>query len=117
MTFYNVLEKAKALGKRGANAWFGPQLDDYMHVKGHLEQSDIELLIYHLKEAYAPTIEMTEIQMKQMMSFKEVNAGFSTFMYKQGLGQVPAFSDFIATEREDELMQAWLHPETIKVVE
>ena len=64
-----------------------------------------------------PTIEMTEMQMKQMMSFKEVNAGFSTFMYKQGLGQLSAFSDFITTQRENELMQAWLHPEIIKVVD
>ncbi|WPQ68413.1 hypothetical protein [Weissella paramesenteroides] len=78
------------------------------------------LVIYEmsvLKDTYAPTIEMTEMQMKQMMSFKEVNAGFSTFMYKQGLGHVPAFSEFITTKREDELMTAWLHPETIEMVE
>ena len=74
-------------------------------------------LLEQLRVIYAPTIEMTEMQMKQMMSFKEINAGFSTFMYKQGLQQVPAFSDFITTKREDELMQAWLHSETIKVVE
>ncbi|WP_404975680.1 hypothetical protein NBT14_04270 [Weissella paramesenteroides] len=79
--------------------------------------SEMRDLLEQLRAEYAPTIEMTEMQMKQMMSFKEVNAGFSTFMYKQGLGQVPAFSDFITTERENELMQAWLHPETIKVVE
>lgn len=79
--------------------------------------TDVAEILSDLRTTYAPTIEMTEMQMKQMMSFKEVNAGFSTFMYKQGLGQVPAFSDFITTERENELMQAWLHPETIKVVE
>lgn len=73
-------------------------------------------LINMLRQEYAPTVEMTEMQMKQMMSFKEVNAGFSTFMYKQGLGQLPAFSDFITTKRENELLQAWLHPETIKVI-
>ena len=74
-------------------------------------------LVSKLKEEYAPTVEMTEMQMKQMMSFKEVNAGFSTFMYKQGLGQLPAFSDFITAQRENELMQAWLYPKTIKVVD
>lgn len=72
-------------------------------------------VLEELQQEYAPTVEMTEMQMKQMMSFKEVNAGFSTFMYKQGLGQVPAFSDFITTQRENELLQAWLHPETIKI--
>lgn len=73
--------------------------------------------INKLRKEYEPMVEMTEMQMKQMMSFKEVNAGFSTFMYKQGLGQLPAFSDFITTQRENELMQAWLRPETIKVVD
>lgn len=82
-----------------------------------IEKDDVIDLIYKLIKEYAPTVEMTEMQMKQMMSFKEVNAGFSTFMYKQGLGQLPAFSDFITTQRENELMQAWLHPETIKVVD
>lgn len=73
-------------------------------------------IILELRDTYAPTIEMTQLQVAQMMSFKEIGAGFSTFMYKQGLGQVPAFEDWIKTKREDELMQAWLHPETIKVV-
>lgn len=82
-----------------------------------IEKDDVIDLIYKLIKEYAPTIEMTEMQMKQMMSFKEVNAGFSTFMYKQGLGQVPYFSDFITTQRENELMQACLHQDTIKVVD
>lgn len=73
-------------------------------------------VVKQIKATYEPTIEMTQLQVDQMMSFKEIGAGFSTFMYKQGLGQVPAFEDWIKTKREDELMQAWLHPETIKVV-
>lgn len=70
-----------------------------------------------LKDTYAPTIEMTELQVAQMMSFKEANVGFGTFIYKQGLGEVPAFEGWIQQDREDELMQAWLHPECVKVVE
>ena len=87
---------------------------------GNFEDMNLEAVISilnSLREEYAPTIEMNEMQMKQMMSFKEFNAGFSTFMYKQGLGELPAFNYFITTQRENELMQAWLHKETIKVVD
>lgn len=77
----------------------------------------LTFLIRELKDTYASTIEMTELQVAQMMSFKEANVGFGTFIYKQGLGEVPAFEGWIQQDREDELMQAWLHPETIKVVE
>jgi hypothetical protein len=84
------------------------------------EMDVVTLVIYvteSLEDTYAPTIEMTQLQVDQMMSFKKIGAGFSTFMYKQGLGQVPAFEDWIRTKREDELMQAWLIPECIKVVD
>lgn len=81
------------------------------------EKEDLFSLINDLREEYAPTVEMNEMQMKQMMSFKEFDSWFSTFMYKQGLGQLPAFSDFITTQRENELMQAWLHTDTIRVVD
>lgn len=62
-------------------------------------------------------IEMNELQQAQMLSFKKTHAGFSAFMLKQGSGEVPSFSKFITVEREDELMQAWLHPELIKVID
>ncbi|MHD0286831.1 hypothetical protein [Weissella tructae] len=69
-----------------------------------------------LRETYAKPVEMTQAQYDQFMVFREMS-WFSTFMYKQGAQEVPAFSEFISKEREQELMRAWLHPKLIKVVE
>ena len=104
MKFYEANEIVKSFDE-------DPELEYWM------PNSKVYEIIEGLRKEYAPMVEMTEMQMKQMMSFKEVNAGFSTFMYKQGLGQLPSFSDFITTQRENELMQAWLYPKTIKVVD
>lgn len=82
-----------------------------------LDFGTVESVVEELRETYAQTVEMTQLQVDQMMSFKAANVGFGTFIYKQGLGEVPAFKDWIQQDREDELMQAWLHPETIKVVD
>lgn len=79
--------------------------------------SQVVNLLEELRETYAPTIEMTELQKHQLLAFKEIQAGFSTFMFKQGAGEVPAFEDFITTDREAELMYAWLHPETITLID
>ncbi|QVV90840.1 hypothetical protein [Weissella tructae] len=69
-----------------------------------------------LRETYAKPVEMTQAQYDQFMVFREIS-WFSVFMHKQGAQEVPAFSEFISKEREQELMRAWLHPELIKVVE
>lgn len=74
-------------------------------------------LLEELRETYAPPIKMTKLQESQLLAFKEIQAGFSTFMFKQGAGEVPAFEDFITTDREAELMYAWLHPEAITLID
>ena len=112
MTFDEAIEKLEQLANFEVGKTTGNIRRDFK-----LELGDVRDLLTELRQEYAQTVEMTEMQMKQMMSFKEVNAGFSTFMYKQGLGQLPDFSDFITMQRENELMQAWLNPETIKVVD
>ena len=63
------------------------------------------------------SIKLTRLQHDQLMAFKNIGAGFFTFMFKQSNHEVPAFPEFITTEREDELMQAWLHPELIEGVD
>lgn len=112
MTFDEALDQLEQLANFEVGKTTGNIRRDFK-----LELGDVRDLLTELREEYAPTVEMTETQMKQMMSFKQFNSWFSTFMYKQGLGQLPAFSDFITTQRENELMQAWLHPENIKVVD
>lgn len=63
------------------------------------------------------SIKLTPLQHDQLMAFKNIGSGCSTFMFKQANHEVPAFPEFITTEREDELMQALLHPELIELEE
>ncbi|WP_144242034.1 hypothetical protein [Weissella ceti] len=72
--------------------------------------------VLNVQETYAKPVEMTREQYDQFMVFREMS-WFSVFMHKQGAQEVPAFSEFISKEREQELMRTWLHPELIKVVE
>lgn len=112
MTFDEVLNKSyqdveyEAINSEYDNYYLAQDVQQYFRE-----------VIEKLKVEYAPTVEMTQLQVAQMMSFKAANVGFGTFIYKQGLGEVPAFKDWIQQDREDELMQAWLRPETIKVVD
>lgn len=79
---------------------------------------DVEDTLKELQEEYAPTIEMTKEDKQSLLDLKSR----ATFYYftqcvekwqqnRIGL-QMP-----YGSLTEDELMQAWLHPEIIKVVE
>lgn len=79
-----------------------------------------------LKKEYAPTIEMTKKQ-KEVFLFYKNTTWFSLFLCKlndpdnkefRSLPNLNAFKDWgFQKEHECELMQAWLHPETIKIVD
>ncbi|MBZ5980063.1 hypothetical protein [Leuconostoc gasicomitatum] len=76
--------------------------------------------------AYTPTIEMTQQQKDVFLLYKKMT-WFSLFLSKlnepdnQEFSTLPDLSCFdnwgISKEREIELMQAWIHPEIIKVVD
>ena len=109
MTFDEALEAIKpyAVDEIGSGLTVMKRRDEF----------EIQNIINELRETYAPTIEMTEAQKNQLLAFKEVNSWFSVFIYKQSHGGVPAFSESITPDREDELIRAWLNPELIKVVD
>ena len=129
MTFDEAAKKVKLLGEQGADTWWGPQLEEHTHVRGHLEQGDIELLVYQLRKTYAPNIEMTKAEkdlfMRQMKVIKEegkrvnnfeyfVNAlTFSNDLHDNALDRL---LDEYQTDSK-QLMLAWLNPELIKVVD
>lgn len=77
-----------------------------------------------LRKEYAPNIEMTQQQKDVFMHFKE-NTWFSSFLAKfndpdfgESLPDLSCFENWgFSKDRENDLMIAWLHPESIKVVE
>lgn len=74
---------------------------------------DLFELIEGLKEAYAPKIKMTFEQKDELMQFlDESDFGFENFWFCLGSGS-SLYKEF----SENDLMQAWLHPELIEVSE
>ena len=72
--------------------------------------SSVVYLVMDLQETYAPTIKMTEAEKTLLMNYLEMSS-LSSFMdlvlYSNGL------YDNLSDE---ELAQAWLHPESIEIV-
>lgn len=70
-------------------------------------------IIKNLEETYAPKIKMTFEQKDGLMQFLDgSDFGFKTFWICFGSGS-SLYKEF----SEKELMQAWLHPELIEVVD
>lgn len=72
-----------------------------------------------LREEYAPTVEMTEVGKNYLLYYLE-NSSFGSFISDINLvrsgtvGVEP--TDYFEDLSDEDLMQAWIHPETIKVV-
>lgn len=78
-------------------------------------------VIDKLREEYAPTVEMTKKQYNTFKWYKD-NLDFSaclgTFQNYNGETRMGIKFDDLKGELSDEdIMQAWLHPETIKVAD
>lgn len=69
-------------------------------------------IIKNLQETYAPKIKMTLEQRDKLMLFIYEDEEFEDFWYCYCYGR-KLYKEF----SEKELMQAWLHPELIEVVE
>lgn len=71
----------------------------------------VKKIIEDLREEYAPTIEMTKEQARIFTLYYDSEKPFNKndFEYPDNL--------FMQSIKEKELMQAWLNPETIKIVD
>ncbi|MEM0561988.1 hypothetical protein [Leuconostoc mesenteroides] len=79
------------------------------------------IILNDLRQEYAPTVEMTK---KQYNTFKwhkdnlDFSACLGTFQNYNGETRMGIKFDNLKGDLSDEdIMQAWLHPETIKVVD
>lgn len=106
MTFDEQIKKYKDLSYDS----YGPAYDN----------KDIYELLDDLREEYAPTIEMTKEQHDYILPLiqqgKELGANFTEFweVYKFIGASKKIDQTFV---NQEQAMQVWLHPETIKVVD
>ena len=77
-------------------------------------------IIKNLQETYAPKIKMTLEQRDELMRFLSEDEEFEDFcygyrrkLYKEFSEEEELYKEFT----ENDLMQAWLHPELIEVVD
>lgn len=71
--------------------------------------SSVYYLIQELEENYAPTIKMHKVGKEQLLWFLE-NSNFERFL--ENVGETQKLYTELSIE---DLMQAWLHPESIEI--
>ena len=111
MTFEELLV---LIDKMNGEAGFatGGNVDSlvYSGLDVHLILEEIKSGIEQLQETYAPKIKMTLEQRDKLMIYIYEDENFEDFWYCYGYGR-KLYKEFT----ENELMQAWLHPELIEV--
>jgi len=108
MTFDEAIKYAKE------NSFVEEMLSDVV------ELEDVIEILEKIKKEYAPTVEMTKNDRDILLHNLE-NYPFDVFIVSISMSDkeifgLPANKEFKGLSIED-LMQAWLHPETIKVVD
>lgn len=73
-----------------------------------------------LREEYAPTVEMTKVGKNYLLYYLE-NSSFGSFISDINLARSGTIrvepTDYFEDLSDEDLMQAWIHPETIKLVD
>ena len=111
MKFEELLVLIDKMNGEAGNAT-GGNVDNlvYSGLDVHLMLEEIKSGIEQLQEIYAPKIKMTLEQRDKLMIYIYEDENFEDFWYCYGYGR-KLYKEFT----ENELMQAWLHPELIEV--
>jgi len=111
MTFYDAINEVNSHD------------NTYDETSGTMQTFSVIELIEDLQKEYAPTIEMNKEQKRILDNYREPNLydgdyAFNAF-YDDTHGRRLSLrdTDFFDNITEKQLMQAWLYPETIKVVD
>ena len=98
------------------------ELSDFIsYIDGELEEpliTKVQSILNSLKQEYAPTVEMTKRHKYNLIYMK--NEGYSFFETIADIDSgvlIREFDSYWNPLTVDELMKAWLHQETIKVVD
>lgn len=78
----------------------------------------IEGIVDTLRQEYAPTIDMTLSQKENLLKMKENKFSLIEIVAEFDDGElINDFDSYWGNLTERKLVQAWLHPETIRVIE
>lgn len=114
MVFDEAIKYAKELS-------FVQSYEDVYEYNLVIDLEDVIEILENLKQEYKPTIEMTAKEKEHLLSIATTSVTFTNF-YEQVLKQSTNIKFGVQTTpelykhlSENELMQAWLHQDTIKV--
>lgn len=113
MTFDEAIEQMEELQGSAGYATYGvPEANNFSGYDVHEYLNAANEIINNLRKEYAPTTEMTEGQFKTILDPKEGKSILGL------LGGNTQYFDYLFWEplTEKQIVQAWLHPETIKVI-
>lgn len=105
MTFDEAIEKSRLLSLDGTQ---------------QIYSDDVIQLINELREEYAPTVEMTKEQYQQFIDFRKRTDSVQTHavtLHDKKTKYPEFLNDLVGGVYGRLFLQAWLHPETIKVVD
>ena len=94
----------------------------YDETSGTIQTFSVLDMIDELREEYTPTIEMAKEDKNTLGYYLENSTFFSLIERKHAGIEVEMLGITVGTNEflnlsDEELMQAWLHPETIKVID
>lgn len=117
MTFDEAIEKVEQLANFEVGKTTGNIRRDFK-----LELGDVRDILAELREEYAPTVEMTKEQARVLDEYREPDLydgdyAFYVFFDETCVPRLNSMRDtsFYGNLTEAQLMQAWLHQDTIKV--
>lgn len=73
--------------------------------------SEMRDLLEQLRETYAPTIKMTTAEQVRLLDYMEMSS------LRDFMEELLYQDDLYQRLSDEEIAQAWLHPETIKIVD
>lgn len=115
MTFDEAIEKVEKLANFEVGKTTGDIRRDFK-----LELGNVRDILSQLREEYAPTVEMTNYQKGLLLRYLE-DLPFSDLISDVYLSRAGGAGDEHGDRYDDlsdeDIMNAWLHPETIKVVD
>ena len=75
-------------------------------------------VIEKLQQQYAPTVKMTAHQKTALLMMKDDNENFIDVLLETDAEEIrPVLDPFWLDLTNEELMQAWLHPESIEIID
>ncbi|WP_251920664.1 hypothetical protein [Leuconostoc citreum] len=120
MTFDEAIEQMEELQGSAGYATYGvPEANNFSGYDVHEYLNAANEIINNLRKEYAPTVEMTQEQYQQFINFRKRTDSVQTHavtLHDKKTKYPEFLNDLVGGVYGRLFLQAWLHPETIKVI-